>query len=65
MDRRLPPKTEPSIGKRAGKMRKELFADGSLLPEGDYLIFTRDVTFTFPSGANSVVLVSNIKGWVS
>ena len=57
--------TVSSIGKWAAKMREELIADGGLVPQGNHLVFTRDVIFTSPSGASSVVLGRNNNGWIT
>lgn len=55
--------TVSSIGKWAAKMREELIANGGLVPQDDHLMFTRDILFSSPSGASSVVLGRNSNGW--
>jgi hypothetical protein len=53
-----------SFGKWAGRIKEELLADGGLVADGVNLTFTRNVIFSSPSAASSVVLGRNSNGWV-
>ena len=45
--------------------RQQLLTDGSLTPEGEHLVFTRDVEFKSPSGAASVIHGGGANGLVA
>lgn len=51
-------------GMSAFKRRAQLLADGSLKPEGNTLVFSKDVEFGSPSGAADVVLGRASNGWL-
>jgi hypothetical protein len=45
--------------------RQELLADGSLVPKDGHLVFTRDVEFSSPSAAASIIHGGNVNGLVA
>lgn len=51
-------------GMSAHKRRELLIADGSLVKEGNFYVFSKDVEFGSPSGASDVVLGRASNGWV-
>lgn len=53
------------IQPRSGSRRDKLIADGTLILDGNYFVFQRDVLFKSPSGASDTVIGSNTNGWTS
>lgn len=54
--------TTNSIPEGIARMRSDLIADGSLVPEEDFHRFTRDVEFSSPSSAAGVTLGASVNG---
>lgn len=61
-DSRAVASDRPSAGPWSVQLRKELIDSGGLSPDGQSLVFTRDVEFTSPSAAASIVHGGNMNG---
>jgi len=46
-------------------MRQELVTDGSLVEKNDHLVFSRDVEFSSPSAAASIIHGGNANGFLA